>query len=206
MKFPNISIRRETHVGSGTETPVEAVPGFAMVPWEVGIDPRLQHVDVRIYCILAACRRGLTVKIGTRLIARYARTSQRRAIAGLARLVSADYLKVDHGKNGARATYTLTSAWFSADRASTPVDSLPDRVDELREELASIKCPKCSKSVKRLGKTGWCRECNSAIALEKAISKAQAEMGLDATPEQIAARIKNAKLAVRVRRILEKVA
>ena len=72
VNLPSLMSIRESPVGSGSESPVGSTSRFSMVPWEVGIDPKLTHLDTRVYIVLAACRRGCVVKIGTRLLARYA--------------------------------------------------------------------------------------------------------------------------------------
>lgn len=160
MKFPNISIERATPVGNGTDTPVEAVRGFAMVPSEVVVDPRLQHVDVRIYNVLALCRQGSTVKIGTRLIGKYARTSQRRIAKSLGRLVSCGYVTVDRGINGARAKYGLTSDWFRG-KIDIAIGAESTPVDALREAAKAIECPRCHQRRRQILKVGYCRTCKS---------------------------------------------
>jgi hypothetical protein len=140
-----------------------------MVHWEIGTDPRLKHLDVRVYFVLAGCRRGPTVKIGTRLIAKYACTSQRRVIESITRLKSCGYIENRSVKNGARAEYRLTAEKFAAAQKPVIGARFSDigkagrgrgliRNGELTPTM--VHCPRCSKTCGGLLKVGWCRRCN----------------------------------------------
>jgi hypothetical protein len=126
-----------------------------MVPWEVGCDPRLKHVDVRIYFVLAACRRGSTVKIGTRLLGKYACTSQRRVLESIRRLKSSGYIEYERVKSGYRSEYKLTSLKFSV-----PSKSLITGEIKPVDAHKNLVCPKCTRPRPMLLNTGWCRSCN----------------------------------------------
>ena len=171
MNLPDIRYIRESPVGSGSESPVGSGGGgsegdqrvsegaskrFAMVPWEVGIDGRLIHLDVRVYFVLAACRRGNRVKIGTRLLATYSCTSQRRVIESLKRLAECGYLKAKKDRLGFRSEYELTSQVLMPER-SPEVESIQPAVAIARSQ--SPTCPRCQTKCRQLLKAGHCRRC-----------------------------------------------
>lgn len=206
MKFPSLMSIRESPVGSGSESPVGSGQRFAMMPWEVGIDPKLTHLDTRIYFVLAACRRGLKIKIGTRLIAQYACTSQRRVVESLKHICAAGHLVATPIKRGARAEYRLTAAKFGASPGVELSVELanPGAVSTERRDKTALHCQNCHRRVKMVGNAGWCRSCTGDADLAAKLESARRELGRGATPEQLAAHLKNARLAQRIRRILEK--
>lgn len=69
-----------------------------------------------------------------------------------------------------------------------------------------VVCSRCTTVVKRIGKTGMCRGCTDAVKLDGDVRRARVELGAEATSEQIAAHLKNGKLAVKIRRIIEQAA
>jgi hypothetical protein len=153
MIGPKKSIRRDTPVESPADTPVESLEGFAMVPWTVVVDHRLEHVDIRIYSVLAACRRGPTAKLGRRLIAKYASTSQRRTKEAIERLISCGYVEAEQAFDGARTKYTLKSKWFGTGQTLAAPKAAKKPI-EFRE------CPQCREDRPGLCKSGVCKSCN----------------------------------------------
>lgn len=153
----NILSIRESPVGSGTESPVGSGLRFAMVPWEVITDPRLTHLDVRVYCVLAACRRASTVKIGTRLLAKYGCTSQRRICESVKRIISFGYVEKAGALNGARAQYRLTAAQFGAISKQSIGAELSD-VDAPKKAIWA-PCTKCRRDCRSRASSGWCHAC-----------------------------------------------
>lgn len=156
---------RETPVGSGSETPVGSGLRFAMTPWEILTGEEISHLDCRVYGILAACRRGPMVKIGTRLIARYVHTSQRRVVESIRRLCRASHLVAVPVAKGRRAEYMLTSEKFSNRRANA-IEKLADAIPTPQRRVELVPCAQCRKLC-RPSKTGWCRSCVAACATEK---------------------------------------
>jgi hypothetical protein len=152
----NLMSIRDTPVGSGTETPVGS-GRFAMVHWDIGTDGRLKDKDVRVYFVLAACRRGTEVSVGTRWIATCIHTSQRRVLESLRRLAACGYVSSDPVKNGARAVYHLTAEQFGTVREKRTVDRATSK--KSLEVQPVHHCAKCKKAAK-LMKTGWCRSCH----------------------------------------------
>lgn len=175
MKLPNVSVRRETHVGSSSATPVEAVGSWAMVDWDVCTDPRLKHLDVRVYAILAACRRGTQAKMGTRLIAKDACTSQRRVIVSLRALEERGYIKREMGSERSRAAYLLTYWRFAIKTTETKVDTDVDKT-ETRPRKELVQCPKCAKRVGGLKRVGWCRACDRDLNTRKLVREEIAKL------------------------------
>lgn len=206
MNLPSLMSIRESPVGSGSESPVGSTSRFSMVPWEVGIDPKLTHLDTRVYIVLAACRRGCVVKIGTRLLARYACTSQRRVVESLRRICAAGHLEAMPVKHGDRAEYRLTAARFCASPGVelSVEPAKPGSSSAERRAKTALHCQRCHRRVKRLGSAGWCRGCTDDANLAAKLESARMELGIGATPEQLAAHLNNARLAHRIRRILEK--
>ena len=181
MKLPNKESIRVSPEGHGFEKSVSPEGHglrFAMVPWEVGTDPRLKHLDVRVFFVLAGCRRAAVAKIGMRLIARHACTTTRYVVSSIKRLQSCGYLESQPVGNGSRAHYRLTSAKFSIS-GKDPIGVELSTVDvrtrgrgmirpgELTPTI--IRCPRCSKHCGGLLKVGWCRSCQWDDKVDKRI-------------------------------------
>ena len=74
-------------------------------------------------------------------------------------------------------------------------------------------CAKCRRPVKRLSRSGICRGCKTDLELAARVRALRMEMGAEASPEQIAERLKQIteqmgrrRLTARVRRVMEAVA
>lgn len=171
MKLPNLGYIREHPSVAVPNTPRER-SGFAMTPWKVLTDPRLSHSAIRIYGILAACRRGSGVSMGTRLIASSGCMSQTTAVQGLKELRESGYAEVAPRKNGARASYRLTYQRFAVEapdaKAKASVEEKPKR--------EQVDCPKCRKRVGGLTKTGWCRSCNHELKTRRLVREEIAKL------------------------------
>ena len=86
---------------------------YARVPREIVCDPRLQPLDIRVYCMLAgAVWQGTTAKIGTRLIAENIGASRRLVIQSLRRLRELGHIQTMGVRRGKRELYVLTSPIF----------------------------------------------------------------------------------------------
>jgi hypothetical protein len=162
MKLPTSIYSTCTPSGNGSVPPVvtplgsqnASVVDFAMVDRGISSDPRLKHIDVRIYNVLAGCRVGARVKMGMRLIAKSACTSLRHVRPSLERLIEYGYVKAVESKGVRdRSEYRLTFWRFSAKKAGAEV---------IVQEAAAkplVTCPRCSKKRRMLLKTGWCKSC-----------------------------------------------
>ena len=138
-------------------TPAEPVKWFAMTPGDVLIDPRLNHLDTRVYGILAGCRRGADVSIGTRLIAKYCHASKRHVLGSLNRLRAAGCLEGGSVQNGSRARYRLTAERFQPKAGEVKPQVAPVR---LKRPVTFRDCPKCHRKRQVLRKTGLCGHCD----------------------------------------------
>jgi hypothetical protein len=136
--------------------PVGTAFRFAMVPWGVSVDERLKAVDVRIYAILAACRRKSTAKMGSRLLGRNACMNFRRVAASIERLISCGHIEISRSWKGARTEYRLLSPIFDI-KGKVPIGAELKHVAVGRREM--VACPRCHREVGGLLKAGWCRSC-----------------------------------------------
>lgn len=175
MNLPCIGIEREHPSGAVANTRQERLRGFAMVPCDVLVDPRLNHSDIRVYAVLAASRKGTAASLGTRLIARYGCMGQTLAVESARRLKACGYVDVTCGKNGGRAEYRLTSQYFAA----AENHSIGVGLNESEERPAAgvkssqpppvIHCPLCHNRCRGLLKVGWCRSCNWEKKVRKVV-------------------------------------
>jgi hypothetical protein len=144
---------------------------FAMVPWEVGTDPRLSAEDVRVYFALAASRRGPDVTIGMRFIAKACCRGYRKIGKSIARLQKFGHLELAcPGKRGSRSRYRLTSALFgSGAQHSDSTKQAPYSDTKQASEVAGqlLRCPKCNKRCKQILHVGWCRTCQWKVNVDR---------------------------------------
>src|ERR1035441_618162 len=110
--------------------------------------------------------------------------------------------------SGQRTSYMLLSAAYEpAAPASVkaPIESVaPAPPAGKGQGQALQQCAQCHRPVRRRGKSGWCRSCINESNLKSCIQAARAELGDRASPEQLAAHLKNARLALKIRRMMEK--
>ena len=139
---------------------------FAIVSWDILTDLRLTLLDVRIYGVLAACRKGRKSEIGSRLIAKYVGASRNPVLAGIKRLAGAGYLEIAQSPRR-RAVYTLTDPVFVK---SGSVHESPDSaaIDPL-SSTPTLHCPLCHDRCRGLLKVGWCRSCNWKKRVQKIV-------------------------------------
>lgn len=170
-KLPEECIGRDTPAESRVIPQRKQFDGWAMVSWGVWVDQRLKHSDIRVYGILACCRRGPYVSVGQRLIARYAKMSQRKVSESMARLQECEYVECSDRAAGRRGQYKLTDPRFSAvAEAKTPAKSV-----EVAFAAPLVTCPKCGKGCGGLLKVGWCRGCNWLIKVDALARKVARE-------------------------------
>ncbi len=125
-----------------------------MVPWQVAVDKRLKHSEVRVFILLAASRRGPDVSIGTRRLAQSLGVGRETVRRSCAALVRCGYLEVDPAtKRGRRARYRLTSPIFAV-----PSMGKESEVDFSFPPLLVV-CPRCQRQCRQILKVGWCRSC-----------------------------------------------
>ena len=136
--------------------PVATVSWFAMTPGEVLVDPRLKHLDTRVYGILAGCRRGDSVTIGMRLIAKYCGSNLRRVMESINRLRDAGHVEASATRNGSRAKYRLTAERFQPKAGESKVQVAPIT---MKRPVTLKHCPKCQRERQKLRKTGLCGHC-----------------------------------------------
>jgi hypothetical protein len=143
------------------ETHLPVMKGFGMVPWEVLVDIRLTHVDIKTYALLAACARKDAVHVGTRLIARYARMCQTSVRQSIKRLLDCGYVESLPVKRGFRARYRMDAECFRASKVER-ID-----VDAAKKTDRLVICSRCSLPCGGLLKVGWCRRCASRLRIAK---------------------------------------
>jgi hypothetical protein len=175
---------------------VEALWG--KVPLLSVVDDKLSHFAFRVLALFSVKPlSGDVIELSHKEIAEAMTCSERQAIRGVIELEHAQYVEVARRRN-IRNSYWLNPARTGAASSPAGVAQRP------MASHAAVTCGRCRKPCRKLGKTGWCRSCVEASELAARVESARAELGQDATPEQLAAHLKNARLARRIRRILEK--
>lgn len=140
---------------------------FAMIPWEVGSDPRLTHRDVRVYFALAAARRGEIAKIGVRRIAEGCHVGYRKIGLILSKLKTCGHVEFEADARGKRTKYVLTSPLFATKPGGLVADAESKRkVSGSREK---VQCGRCGERCFGLLKVGWCRSCNWKLKVRKVV-------------------------------------
>lgn len=160
MTFPSSISKTCTHVGNSsvptsvTDRKIErgGLP-YGILPREVTTDVRLKHVDVRIYGVLATCRKGSRVKIGMRLIAKSACTSLGKIGPALKRLSDCGHIEIIRHSFRKRSEYRITYYRFNEEKAETCTPKSGKADSDL------LSCPRCHSKCRQLLRTGWCRSC-----------------------------------------------
>jgi DNA-binding MarR family transcriptional regulator len=181
---------------------------------QVALDPKVSDKDYRVFTVLAAHAEGNISTVGQRRLASLIGKTQSYISKRVRELRRSGWLATKAVARGQRTIYVLLSAAYGpAARASlkapgeskAPGKSTSPEPSAQKAQVRSPQhCAQCHRPVKRLGKSGWCRSCIEDSNLNSRIQAARAELGQDATPEQLAAHLKNARLALRIRRILER--
>lgn len=186
--LPVLDIQRERLRHSLLDKPIASgvrLDCFAMVPWDVLVDSRIEHLDIRIYGIMAACRHGIHVSMGGRRIAKLACTWQSSVVDSLRRLVSCEYVEVVKGPNGARNQYRLTSKYFTK---PTPLPEGQQPAAKLNPIARVTKtCSECKRRVRGLGKSGTCRTCLGVQRTEKIADRVARKVVKESQAEPLAA-------------------
>jgi len=179
---------------------------FAISPMISIVDGRLPDKAFRIRAFIAACSWDGPCPLAFEEIAFAVEGSRRQVIRHVALLGKLGYVAVIRCRNR-RNSYSIPgvgqhataiagskSCMESPNPGAVPAENLPK----------AVHCLKCRRRVKTLGKSGMCRGCTADADLAGKVEAARAELGSGATPEELAAHLKNARLAQRIRRILEK--
>ena len=186
---------------------------FSRVPADIGLDTGLSDAAARAYMIMALyVGKTSRTSVGMRRLGKLMKRSGPSAANWISELESRGYLKRKQGANGRRNTYEFTSPVFSAGRdlpgmlpksTDVPMSDSTGRPKTLR---AAVACARCHVICRKVAKHGWCRGCAVSVDLEARVATARLELGNDATPEQLAAHLKNARLAAKIRRLIRRTA
>jgi len=164
------------------------------------VDDNLSHFAFRVLALFSVKPlTGEAIVLSHGEIAQAMTCSERQAIRAVGELERAEYIEVvrrHNFRNSYRLNRGLPTGALASPGEVLMVHREPPRVD--------VMCGRCRKPCRRVGKTGWCRSCVETSELATRVVAARAELGLDATPEQLAAHLKNARLALKIRRILER--
>ena len=115
--------------------------------------------------------------------------------AGIAELIAAGAVTREAGgKPGYRAMYLLPSAIFGSAKTKSKAEP---------RKLAA--CRICARLTVKLSKDALCRPCVQAAEMERRVREARAQLGAEATPEQISAHLKTADATSQVRRTLRSI-
>ena len=174
---------------------------WGKVPLLSVVDDNLSHFAFRVLALFSVKPlSGDVIELSHREIAEAMTCSERQAIRGVVELERARYVEVSRRHN-IRNSYRLKLPNPGA-VASTPAEVV--QAAALKAPKAAVTCGRCRKPCRKVAKAGWCRSCVETSELAARVESARAELGQDATPEQLAAHLKNARLALRIRRLLEK--
>ena len=170
------------------------------------VDNRLPDKGFRILALLSAVCWDAPVQLAFEEIAFAVDSSRPQVIRHLKVLESNGYITVRRSRNR-RNEYSVIGVTGESIVRRRPVDQPGEKASNTAGKDAEPQrfqqCTRC----RRPGKTtkgAMCRTCYGQVDLAALVESARAELGQDATPEQLAAHLKNARLAQRIRRILEK--
>ena len=144
-------------------------------------------------------------------IARRCGVSRPSVISGMRQLLDVGLVeKVGLPVNQVQA-YRICHAMFGAGSGHVNAAGIAEAASPLASAVPA--CANCHRPCKRLTRAGICRGCKAEMDLAARVKEVRTELGPDATPEQIAARLKQIdeergrrRLAARVRRVMEAVA
>jgi hypothetical protein len=182
----------------GRSMNVEALWG--KVPLLGVVDDNLSHFAFRVLALFSVKPlSGDVVELSHKEIAEAMTCSERQAIRVVAELERGKYVEVSRRHN-IRNSYRLKPA----NTGSVVSTAARVVVAVALTSPNAVKCGRCRIRCRKVGKAGWCRSCVETSELAARVKSARAELGQDATPEQLAAHLRNARLALRILRILEK--
>lgn len=166
------------------------------------VDARVPDKAYRILALLECVCWDASAQLAFEEIAEAVNCSRRQAIRLVRLLESLGYISAGRKRNqrNGYSVVGITGVRMGGRAAAEKADE----VVAVPEKRSGAICPGCVRPVKRLGKTGVCRSCADAATLAQRVEEARREIGPDATPEQLAAHLKNARLAARIRRLIQK--
>lgn len=184
-------------------TGYQTIPGFAMIPAEVLTDPELSGRDVKVYGFITLSRRGSYASVGGRRISEFVHANREDVRASVDALVKRGHVKVETGGKGKRLRFKLLSGWFTkAEIVDDPAKNAAFLPEKSEKKSCFQQCAQCRRPSKVLVLDKLCGTCHGREELAARIAKARLELGASATPEQLAAHLKNSKLVARIRRLL----
>ena len=177
---------------------------WGQVPAAVCLDLRISAESVRVFVVLSlSARKSRIVSVGMRQLADSVGCSAMTAKRRINELVKAGHLEVVKVKRGQRARYSLTSPVFDKRQGTTATEPVVAKPRKEQRKLAA--CRSCARLTVKLSKDALCRPCVNAAELERRVREARAQLGADATPEQISAHLKTADATSQVRRTLRSI-
>jgi hypothetical protein len=172
-----------------------------MCPASVLLDARLSDKAVRVFGVLALRAFGKsTVALSREELATSLRCSESATKRAISELADRGHIEIVRTHNHPNS-YVLRSSVFSpsAGAAETATPAATD----LRA------CATCRRPCRRLTRAGICRGCKSDSDLAARVREVRAELGPNASPEEIATRMKEIaedrgrrRLTARVRRVM----
>jgi len=173
-----------------------------MCPASVLLDGEISDKAVRAYGIMALRAFGHSkIALSYAELAAGLHGSERAAMRAAAELVARGHVDVLRTHNYPNA-YVLRSTVFQRREAVGATQA--------GDAGCLPLCAKCRRPCRRLARSGLCRSCTAEADLAARVREVRGELGADASPEQIAERLKQAaeergrrRLTARVRKAME---
>lgn len=180
---PTLEYLRGCQVTPTTGCQVTPTLGFAMVLNEITCDPRLEHLDVRVYNFMAGSRRGSFVTVGGRRIASSIHADRRNVRTSIERLMATGWAEIIPGrKPGHRARYRLTDPRFGTAHKVSIAESSHKSGRKTGSSAPPVLCKKCAQPCQRLPMSGICRACVNDQKLTNKIDNRLDERGVPKRP------------------------
>lgn len=166
---------------------------FAAVPARLYANRNLTATDRDVCGVMLVCSGGRRdwFEVRQAEVAEFLGISERQVKRSISRLVKERELTIRRERHGGNF-YQI----------ARPAVGLAVAVRSEAREDDRKSCPQCLRRVKTLGRAGVCRQCAADADLVGRVAAARQELGPDATAEQLAAFLKNQRLANRIRRLL----
>jgi len=117
-------------------------------------------------------------------------------VEGRRKLVKVGLIQVDGGRVQQVQGYRFLHPSMQAATDAPP--------RELTTTRTPVRCAKCSRTCRGIGKTGMCRGCVAELELPRQVQAALDRLGAGATAQDIAAHLKLKPLAAKIERILRR--
>lgn len=189
--------------------------GFGKAPADVNAIPsrHLSPIAKLVFYALAtkACGTNRTIWMSDGAIARRCGVSRPSVISGMRQLLAVGLVeKVGLPVNQVQA-YRICHPMFGSGSGRTEISDSAGASRSTPTPLRS--CGSCHRPCNRLTRAGVCRGCKAEMDLAARVKEVRAELGPDASPEQVAQRLEQIaeergrrRLSARVRRVMEAVA